>query len=36
MGLAAFREITKGYHAGVQGGLRAQYHGEEAGNVCSK
>lgn len=33
MGLAASREITKGYHAGVPGGLRAEYHGEEASHV---
>lgn len=33
MGLAAFRQVTKGYHAGVQGGLRAEHHGEEAGHV---
>lgn len=34
MGLAAFRQVTKGYHAGVQGRLRTEYHGEKASNVC--
>lgn len=36
MGLAAFRQVTKGYHAGVPRGLRSEYHGEEASHVCPK
>lgn len=33
MGLAAFGQVAKGYHAGVQRGLRAEHNGEEAGHV---
>lgn len=33
MGFAAVRKIKERHYAGVQGGLRAEHHGEEAGHV---
>ena len=36
MGIAVAGQTAEGHHPGVQGGLRAEHHGQAAASLCAK